>query len=72
VDEWIQMVAPMSLTGSGLPAVVGEGVADLEQARRGHLARLEQLGQDACLWTVFDDGPTFADQTGLLDDLERA
>ncbi len=71
VDEWIQMVAPMSLSGSGLPVVVGDGVDTLGQARRGHLARLEQLGQDACLWTVFDQAPSFADQTALLEALER-
>ena len=35
VDEWIQMVAPMSLSGSGLPVLRGQGVERLEQARPG-------------------------------------
>ncbi|MEE2836395.1 MAG: bifunctional diaminohydroxyphosphoribosylaminopyrimidine deaminase/5-amino-6-(5-phosphoribosylamino)uracil reductase RibD [Myxococcota bacterium] len=70
VDEWIQMVAPMSLSGSGLPVLRGQGVERLEQARRGRLAHLAQLGQDAVLWTVFDDHPSFADQADWLNRLE--
>jgi len=70
VDEWIQMVAPMTLRGSGLPAVTGAGVQALEHAQRGTLAQVSQLGQDACMWTVFDDAPSFADQTRILNELE--
>ena len=69
-DEWIQMVAPMSLSGSGLPVLRGQGVERLEQARCGRLAHLAQLGQDAVLWTVFDDHPSFADQADWLNRLE--
>jgi diaminohydroxyphosphoribosylaminopyrimidine deaminase/5-amino-6-(5-phosphoribosylamino)uracil reductase len=70
VSEWIQFVAPTSLGGSGLPVVAAPGVDQLGAARRGHLARLSQLGQDACLWTVFDSEPSFAGQTDLLERLE--
>ena len=70
VDEWIQMVAPISLGGAGQPAVTGMGVERLADARRGELARVAQLGHDACLWTVFDKEPSFADQSDLLDELE--
>ena len=66
VDEWLQMVAPMSVGGAGLQAVAGSGVDRLDQARRGRLARVERLGDDACLWTVFDDQPSFADQDAML------
>ena len=70
VDEWIQMVAPMSLKGSGYSVVGGSGVEHLDDARRGTLAQVKQLGQDALLWTVFDDKPSFADQTDWLQRLE--
>jgi diaminohydroxyphosphoribosylaminopyrimidine deaminase/5-amino-6-(5-phosphoribosylamino)uracil reductase len=70
VDEWLQMIAPLSLGGVGLPGLQGKGCDKLDAARRGRLARLEQLGQDACLWTVFDSAPSFADQTALLQQLE--
>jgi diaminohydroxyphosphoribosylaminopyrimidine deaminase/5-amino-6-(5-phosphoribosylamino)uracil reductase len=70
VDEWVQMIAPISLGGAGQPAVTGSGVERLDDARRGELARVVQLGHDACLWTVFDQQPSFADQSELLDELE--
>lgn len=70
VDEWVQMIAPLSLGGVGLAGLQGKGCEKLSEARRGRLARLEQLGQDACLWTVFDASPSFADQTALLQQLE--
>ncbi|MDE0882840.1 MAG: bifunctional diaminohydroxyphosphoribosylaminopyrimidine deaminase/5-amino-6-(5-phosphoribosylamino)uracil reductase RibD [Myxococcota bacterium] len=70
VDEWVQMIAPLSLGGVGLAGLQGKGCDKLSAARRGRLARLEQLGHDACLWTVFDASPSFADQTALLQQLE--
>jgi len=70
VDEWIQMIAPISLGGAGQPSVTGMGVELLADARRGELARVAQLGQDACLWTVFDKLASFADQSELLAQLE--
>ncbi len=70
VDEWIQMIAPMSLRGSGYSVVGGPGVEHLNDAQRGTLAQVLQLGQDALLWTVFDEGPSFADQTDWLQRLE--
>ena len=70
VDEWIQMVAPMTLKGAGHSVLGGGGVERLKEARRGTLAQVLQLGQDAVLWTVFDDEPSFADQSNWLQRLE--
>ena len=70
VDEWIQMIAPMSLRGAGHSVVGGDGVEHLSEAQRGTLAQVLQLGQDALLWTVFDEEPSFADQTVWLQRLE--
>ena len=70
VDEWIQMIAPMSLRGAGHSVVGGDGVERLSDAQRGTLAQVLQLGQDALLWTVFDEEPSFADQTDWLQRLE--
>jgi diaminohydroxyphosphoribosylaminopyrimidine deaminase / 5-amino-6-(5-phosphoribosylamino)uracil reductase len=71
VDEWAAVIAPMSLRGSGLPTVAGEGIDDLADAQRGRLARLCKVGQDAVVWTTFDEQPSFADQEGLLEWLYR-
>lgn len=66
VDEWLAFVAPASLGGLGRPALAGEGSDRLTGARRGQISRVEQLGEDLLVWTLFGQGPSYAEQEDLL------